>query len=201
MSVNKPLTRVQTYWKANSMAIKFNGRADSDYIAARCCIINGLLSQGFVLAEQAIEKKLKSLLLLLNPLENVKQYRNHQIEPLIKRIQILSDLGLNNYLTFGKKISDLFTLNRYPDHGLPICTYGMSSLELATFDEMYFYLMEISPLIDEIKYRISLYSWICIENNDITSRYWATIQNKTYEAKKNEIQERFIEVYKINSLS
>ena len=43
-----------------SVFLMFLYDADQDYVAARCCILNGLFP-GFMLASQAVEKFLKAL--------------------------------------------------------------------------------------------------------------------------------------------
>jgi HEPN domain len=167
----------------NQIAMRLHSIASDDYIACRCCIINGLLSQGFILAEQALEKELKSILLLLNPKENIKLFGSHKIEPIIQRIQGLQDLGLTRFQKYGKRLSDIYELSRYPDNKLKdkIDNWSISGHELEHIDEFFFYINERSPLPDEIKFRSGIYALVCDKNlNRHPGYHWAMIDNLAY---------------------
>jgi hypothetical protein len=65
----------------NMGAIEFQMAATDDYVACRCCLLNGLFP-GLRLGAEAVEKLLKSFILFVNPKTDVrKEYKSwdHQI--------------------------------------------------------------------------------------------------------------------------
>jgi len=86
--------------------------ADSDYIAARIMFRDHYLLQATQLSCTAVEKYLKTLLLLLN-INIPKGYAGHNLEELYKKIKNSGiDLSINDEdLLFLKKCYQL----RYPD--------------------------------------------------------------------------------------
>ena len=104
------------YLTENKKLINLHSIASDDYVSYRCLYLNEMLDQAYVLAEQAIEKELKLILLAINSEENMRKFNNHRIEKLINRIQSLSDLGLDKFLVLGKRLSDTYEVFRYPDN-------------------------------------------------------------------------------------
>lgn len=198
MSINLYLEGVRNFNKENNLALNFRWIAVNDYAASRCCFLNGLLSQGFVLGEQAIEKELKSILLLINPNENVRSLPNHQIIPIIDKIHNQSELNLKPFLEFGKKLSEFYELSRYPNNKLSkvIKTWGMGSDEIDFIDEMYFYLDRITLIPDEVKYRSGIHAFFFDKNNFLQKAFgnWITIKNKEYKKVKGTFEEKYMEV-------
>lgn len=187
------------YARTNKVAMEFLLIATEDYIAARCCFNNNFLSQGFILAEQAVEKMLKSILLFLSLNDNYRKYSSHKIEPIIQRIQELRHLDLTKFQVFAKRLSDIYELSRYPDSKLSkkINSWGMSGDELHLIDKMYFHLQEILPIPDEVKYRSGLYHHLCETSGIMNSKhhYWATFNNKIFQQKKAYISKKYKEIY------
>ena len=64
--------QVNQFASENLKAMKFLNIATQDYIAARCCLINGLFS-GLVLSAQAVEKYSKAYNLFLTPSKNTRK--------------------------------------------------------------------------------------------------------------------------------
>lgn len=190
--------KVRVFSKENNLALNFRWIAVNDYIASRCCFFNSLLPQGYILAEQAIEKELKSILLLINPNENIRRLPNHQITPIIEKIHSHSELDLSFYLEFGKRLSDIYELSRYPDNKLAerIKSFGMGTDEVDLVDQMYFHLDRITLIPDEIKYRSGIHAYLC-DNNPIalkTFGKWILFKNKEHEKIKEQLRVKYKEV-------
>src|SRR5688572_6077528 len=66
----------------NREAGELYSSATEDYVAARCCILNGLFS-GFPLGAQAVEKMLKAFILYKAPATKVRDM-SHYIDVLAK---------------------------------------------------------------------------------------------------------------------
>jgi HEPN domain-containing protein len=174
-----------------------NQIATDDYIASRCCLLNGLLSQGYILAEQAVEKELKSILLLLLPKENLrdrKKFRQHVINDLINRIHEISSLNLSSFKYLGEVLSDIYELTRYPDNRLRASksSWSMTSAVVDDLDEMFFSLVEESPMPKEVKFRSGIYV-LAFDNQDPNSstQYWALLDNKAFASRLFELEGTF----------
>lgn len=188
---------INDFAKTNGVALQFNWIATQDYIASRCCMFNGLLSQGFVLAAQSIEKLSKATLLLLNPSEDVKKkYKDHNIEPIIQKIQTYQDLGLNKFQNHCVRLSKLYHLCRYPDNANKENSWGMGSDEIEYIDEIFFHMYRVAPIPDEIKYRSGIYVYLCDKTMDIMpGNKWLSFNNKQFAKEKEKIENRYNEVY------
>lgn len=81
---------IEEYFKERKSALQFLYTATDDYIGARCSFLNGLITPGYVLSQQAIEKLLKSFIALLLPNERFprnKKYPSHDLAPLVDTLQ------------------------------------------------------------------------------------------------------------------
>lgn len=199
MDLSLTNNEIQDFLRVNVDAREFHSIASEDYIAARCCWYNTFLDQGYILATQAIEKELKSILIYLDPSVDIKSFKSHRLEPLIQKIQVLKDLGLNKYQKIGKKLSDVHELQRYPNNKLSekIIEYGFGGHETDEIDEFVFYLLDIHPFPTEVKFRIGLYASILHNRtmnllgnpNTLTRKntHWAILNNKAFNKRKNSL--------------
>jgi HEPN domain-containing protein len=103
------------FCSANSDATTLLHTAGHDYAAARCLLLNGLVSSGLVMGAQAIEKFLKAYILLKNPAKAVRQSQ-HSLTDLLKEAdQLAPSLGLSKYSAAMSRHEDYYR-NRYPDN-------------------------------------------------------------------------------------
>ncbi|WP_074406652.1 HEPN domain-containing protein [Aquimarina megaterium] len=194
MELRLTRSEVNEFARNNITAMGMRHIASEDYLGCRCCFFNGLLSPGFVLAEQAIEKELKSILLLLNPSENVRKLGNHKIVPLLQKIENIKKLGLTKFEPLGNRLSNIYELSRYPDNKLnkEINHWTISGIEIVEIDEFFFFLNEVSPLPDELKIRSGIYAYLSPKKKH-TLNDWATMENKAYMARKESFEKRYEE--------
>lgn len=88
--------------------------AAQDYAAARCLLLNHLFA-GHVLGAQAIEKFLKSYLLLNNPQRRVKEL-GHSLPKLLEEVRALfPQLPLSEFAPLAEKFTRNYA-TRYPDN-------------------------------------------------------------------------------------
>lgn len=182
------------YSRLHQRAMLLHKIATDDYVAARCCLFNGLLPQGYILAEQAMEKELKSLLLLISPKEdfrNRKIYRQHNLNDLLNRLHELSTIDLNSFVDLGTTLTEAYELSRYPDNKLAktITSWSMSSSIIDDVDEMYFYLLERSIMPVEVKFRSSVYV-LAFEESFINqkTKEWALYKNVAFGVRSHDLQ-------------
>jgi len=160
--------------------------ASDDYIASRCCILNGLFS-GFVLACQAIEKILK-VFVYLETREKTKLTKNDKHNPfkLKEELQKVKKYGLDKFDGLLQKLYDHYQCRYYDNE---VSGQGASSSELDTIDELWVYLVEILPIPDEVKYRLKFFTDLFNENSKkYGTNYWAEKNNKALAEKIQEME-------------
>jgi HEPN domain-containing protein len=144
--------------------------AADDYVAARCCLMNGLFT-GLRLASESVEKLLKAHLLFLNPSENVRQF-GHDIPKLGERLSELTGLqdsdSRKELLLRLKKHYD----TRYPDNAVDL--KSKSTGELREIDELVVELIEQMPIPAEVKFRSGLYVQLFITEMQPELATWWT---------------------------
>ena len=143
---------LDSYARTNLNALQMIHNAVSDYIAARCLLVNGLFP-GLVLAAQSVEKYFKGYILLLEPNKNTRKFA-HNITDLKKEVQSLKDFKLDQFNDFLSRLEKHY-LTRYPDNKNK--STSQSTGELIDLDELIIYLNENLPVPDEIKFRSGLY--------------------------------------------
>lgn len=96
--------------KIADSVLSWLGWADDDYISSRVLLLNNKPIQGIILACTAIEKYLKTILLIKGILWE-KGYKGHDIESLFKKAETKTLKINKNFLPFLSKCYKL----RYPD--------------------------------------------------------------------------------------
>ncbi|MDO9095782.1 MAG: hypothetical protein Q7U99_24460 [Rubrivivax sp.] len=137
---------------ANRRAMLLLHRAASDYLGARCCLLNGVLS-GLELGSQAIEKHLKALLLFASPELNPKEF-SHNIVRLSDRATRAGLVDLARHHETIQKFYGHFQ-SRYPDN--PGGSTSASTGELAALDGLIIDLIEALPVPIEIRLSSGVY--------------------------------------------
>lgn len=179
------------YFRNNFKLINLYRISSDDYISFRCLYLNQMLNQAYVMAEQAIEKQLKLLLLLLNPEENIKRFNDHKIERLIKRVQSYSDLKLFDFIATGERLSETYEMFRYPDNRIGKINYSWGGNEIDEIDCFFFHLIDVSLLPEEIMFRTGLMVSIFEDRVLPKPIYYAINKNLAFNKRKNDLQIRF----------
>lgn len=184
---------IDEYFKEKKISIQFLNTATDDYIGARCCLLNGLITSGYVLSEQAIEKLLKSFILLLSP--NEKLSRKHILTPLMETLQEVSKIDLSRYANLFNVLTKAYPFLRYPtDPKNPhILESGITSLSTAVIDEvddLFIFLYMRIPLPDKVKCRVSLLSLLLISRHN-PSIEWFIQFNEAYKNNINYFSKTF----------
>jgi HEPN domain-containing protein len=131
--------------------------AGHDYAAARCLLLNGLVSGGLATGAEAVEKFLKAHILVKNPQHNVRKL-NHSLAKLLELADKLSpELGLSDQASLMDRFEKYYN-SRYPDN--QVVLPGMYSSEISPLDEFIIYLNEHTPMLAETKLRTGLYAII-----------------------------------------
>lgn len=154
----------------NSKASTLLVTAAQDYAAARCLLLNHLVSSGLVMGAQAIEKFLKAYILLKRPTENIRRSKHSLVELLKKSDQLYPVLGMSQYLMMLKRYEDYYD-NRYPDNNVAL-EAGMSSAEVFELDEFILFLNDNLSMPIEAKYSTGLYALVTFSLNGGTVTPW-----------------------------
>jgi len=117
-----------------------------DYIASRTLLLNNQAGPGTIMAITAMEKLLKTLLLMLNEAIDVGG-TGHRLEPMIDRIKAIDPSFINiDQEIFLKHIDKAYKI-RYPDKVDPSFRIFLPSLKILEYLDMtYCQLIEKSPL-------------------------------------------------------
>ena len=161
--------------------------ATQDYIAARCCILNGLHA-GFILASQAVEKLLKAIIYL----ESTEKIKGHNPYELKERLKKSKDYNLDNFDLMLKKLHDHYLSRYYEDSP----SVGASSEELPLIDELWFTLTEKLPMPDEVKYRTMFFTELLDPNPYWLNGFWLTKDNLSFDKRKKILSRKYIKVRK-----
>ena len=161
----------QKYCIKNKYALMFLYNADQDYVAARCCILNGLFP-GFMLASQAVEKFLKALIVF----EGKTTKNIHDPFKLKECFKKVKDYDLDRYDSLLKKLSDHYKA-RYSDNKMDYKTNGASSEELVDIDNLWTSLKEKLPLPNEVKFRTLFFSDLFDESPYWKNKFWIREKN------------------------
>ena len=186
----------------NRFAGKLWGNACSDYLAGRCCFVNGLLTQGLVLFQQAIEKLMKSAILYSNPEFNfdTKKYKRHRIEDLIEPLQRVAKIELSDeHVNFCEKLTEAYTRFRYPEfpgkqnkiHN----SFSTQSSEIDKVDNLFFFIDERIDSNEYLKYFTSMYVSICEpvsrDHVNYANHYYITVRNKYVEENMADLKGKY----------
>ena len=179
----------QKYCRKNQRTLMFLYNADQDYVAARCCILNGLFP-GFVLASQAVEKFLKALF-VFECKEKVKNI--HDPFGLKECLKKVKDYDLDRYNVLLKKLSDHYKA-RYSDNKMDYETNGASSEELADLDNLWMSLKEKLPFPNEVKFRTRFFSDLFDEYPYWKNKFWIREKNGSLSDKIQLWEKRYKEI-------
>ncbi|MEK6477179.1 HEPN domain-containing protein [Catalinimonas sp. 4WD22] len=192
--------KIRKYTAENNLVTMFYFMATNDYLGCRCCFLNALHQSGLVLAEQAIEKILKALYIQIDPLVDFKRkHRFHDIPGLIKAIESKRECDLMRFNEYGQRLSDLYSVNRYPDDRYPFKTnerlkggWGTGIDELEKIDEFFFHVINQMPMPDYVKYTNGPFAYIYAVPFELY-RKWVITNNKPYSNEKLYYDKKFEE--------
>ena len=169
---------VMSFCHKNQYATMMFYNAGDDYIASRCCLLNGLLQPGLGLACQSIEKILKSFIYLEAATKTkLKGNNKHNPFKLKEELKKIKNYKLDKFDDLLKNLFDYYQ-ERYYDNKTSV--NGMSNSELDKIDELWVYLVENLPMPDEVKYRLKFFGDLFEEGTRkyYLNYHWATISNK-----------------------
>ncbi|MBE0468274.1 MAG: hypothetical protein IBX55_02030 [Methyloprofundus sp.] len=162
----------------NEQACSLLHTAACDYAAARCCLLNGLLS-GFQLASQAVEKLIKASILFHEPTVNIRTEYGHDLPSLLKGLETVLNHSIDpkHHQTVDKLL--LHYKSRYPDN--PDRAMSASSDELDGIDELCFFLTSQLFVPSELKYRVGILARVCRDEPYPPDHYWITQDNNFFK--------------------
>ncbi len=130
--------------------------AAQDYAAARCLLLNGLLT-GLVMGAQTIEKFLKAYLLFQDPRRDVRRL-SHSLPKLLQETGALfPQLPLSGFAPLAERFGKHYA-TRYPDN--PDASTSMTSADLFELDAFVIFINENLPCPHPVKYRTGFYAMI-----------------------------------------
>jgi HEPN domain-containing protein len=154
---------------ANSKATTLLNTAAHDYAAARCLLLNGLVSGGLAMGAQAIEKFLKAYILLKNPAADVRKLQHSLVDLLSAADQLSPGLALSKYSVLTDRFERHYR-SRYPDN--PNASISMTSAEIFELDEFIMYINDNMPCPFVAKYRTGLYALVTFSLHGRTVTPW-----------------------------
>ena len=171
--------------------------AAQDYVAARCCLLNGLLS-GFVLGAQATEKLLKAYVLALEPATDLKKlyHGNAAIARECNRLDASFDA--QRFAALFDKQEQQFK-NRYPDNWKG--SHSEDTSELADLDDFVMYIEDRVSLPDAEKYRSGVFALMFeselrgLPPHSFPAEPWLWNRNAALAARADSWRERAKEIY------
>jgi hypothetical protein len=135
--------------RTHADAGEFVVAATDDYMACRCCLLNGLFP-GFRLGAEAVEKYLKAFVLYGDPSLDIRKY-NHRIKDLAS---VASSIEPHfNSTQFGHVIDRLETHYRHRYPNVPGFRRDASTAELIGIDEIVLYICDCLPVPELPKFR------------------------------------------------
>jgi hypothetical protein len=165
--------------------------ASDDYCACRCCILN-MLSAGFRLASEAIEKMLKAFIYLQTG-SPTKLKRNDKHTPYLLKQELgetYHDQRLDSFDLLLRRLFDHYQ-TRYFDN--PRSGEGASSEELPQIDDLFIYLVQNLPMPDEVKYRSKFFADLFDSNarKYWRNHHWLVEQNLALHSKMKTMEDRY----------
>jgi HEPN domain-containing protein len=177
-----------TYSRKNLYALMMFWNACSDYVAARCCLLNGLFS-GLPLASQAVEKIIKSFIFLTSG-EETKGHDPYELKTKLKSSH--KDAKLDSFDPVLQKLSQHFQ-SRYHDN--PNQPRTRSPRELPEIDELFVYLLDTLPVPEEVKFNTYFFHALFNPTVPLPDRQWALRNNPPLQAKMPALEAAFRRTY------
>ena len=144
------VSELTNFNKIHHEAVGFMEVATNDYVACRCCLLNGLFP-GLRLGAEAIEKYLKAFVLYAEPSHKVRKYI-HGIKDVAAVTSKLTP-GFNPLQQFSQVIDRLETHYRHRYSDAPDFKHDASTAELIGIDELVLQTFDSLPIPDVPKFR------------------------------------------------
>jgi len=193
-SLNEKSVQVITdFNKSYARAMILYMDASLDYIAGRCCMINGIFFRGHSLICEAIEKSLKAIYFIKN--KKYHSERRHNLLNLKKDLH--SSLFLDKYSTLLGFLTDAHK-TRYTeskgDFPKAYSSIYTASDHLDEIDCLWMDIFDNLEAPDEIKYRLAFFPSSLVMK--ITENYstWLTVRNKTLSSRYNSLVKKCREI-------
>lgn len=139
--------------------------ASEDYIGARVCFHESLISSGYVLSQQALEKIMKVFIWLLKPDEKVGEnprYFSHDLFFLCSLLEDASCCDFSQYHRLCRTLTPSFFFFRYPSSNSleKVSDPSFSLSILHEVDEMFIHMYILLPIPEHIKKYLILCSYL-----------------------------------------
>ena len=173
-----------TYSRRNLYAMMMFWGACSDYVAARCCLLNYLFS-GLPLAAHAVEKMLKAFIFLSSGAKTTLKSRNGDLHnPYLLKQELRRTYADSKLDSFDDLLKKLFQHYQSRYHDNPNQAKSRSSAELQKIDELFVYLLATVPMPNEVKYNTYFFQALCNPRLAIVlaDRRWALENNAPMQA-------------------
>lgn len=148
----KTENELMIFFKENERAVVMFYDSIDDYISTRFLMNNGFLREGLIFGCYAIEKIIKSFMLLKGKIPS----NIHNLLYLKKILNVDTQYIPDTFDTFLLILYNHFQ-DRYMANGYNLTK---SSMELNEIDTIYLYLLKELPLIPEIKFRSRFFQYL-----------------------------------------
>jgi len=185
---------LREYGKKNEYALNTLKKANEDYISSRCLIISGLLTNGLVMAEQAVEKYLKTYIKMKDDTLDPKKI-SHRLKDLAN-IAETNGLDLTSYSRTINRLTEFYK-HRYADNKISIV--DKKSEELFEVDSLIFYINNKLDLPLQVKYGVGIEyftTFHLIHSVDIEKNFylkWLQSENSEFNKNRDKIIKEYLE--------
>ncbi len=190
MTLSLSREEVMNFCRKNQSALLMFGQAGEDYISSRCLLLNNLLT-GLTLSSQAIEKILKSFILLEDGVSTKLKGKDlHNPFKLKEELKNKRDYRLDKFDNLLKKLYGHYQ-SRYFDN--KDSSKVKSTDELNDVDELWIYLIKIIPLPEEVKYRTSFFTTLF--KDTFNTAYFIRERNQAISNDLGEMKKKYFQVF------
>lgn len=165
--------------------------ATLDYIAGRCCMVNGIYYRGHSLICESIEKAMKSIYFVENESAHKAKHNLGSIKKDIKNNKFLNKYDkLLSFLTDAHKTRYAESVANFPQ---PHSSVYTSKDYLEEIDFLWLDIFDNLPMPDDIKFRIAWFIPSLITKNQ-SFYVWITVGNKAISPRLENLIKRGLEI-------
>lgn len=200
------------FWRANEEAMSICNKGVNDYIALRCLLLNGLISEGLTIAAQGVEKLLKAQYRIRGGTKQFggRQGLGHAIPDIADELRTSSAIQFD-LSRFDRLFTSLLVNYelRYPDNWNKknLTRWSRSSEEINEIDELILFLFDHFPIPREVNLLTCYFGIVADhlakpDNPFLTNSFkWLCEKNETMKANWNRISTECININSIASPS
>jgi hypothetical protein len=151
----KELLEFNTTYRA---AAEFLELGTDDYVASRCCLLNGVFP-GLRLGAEAVEKYLKAFVLYIDPARKLRKYDHGIKDVAAAASELRPNFDLKHFAHIIDRLETHYR-HRYPD--APDFKHDARTDELPGIDELVLYIYGSLPIPEVPKlHTYGYYSFVC----------------------------------------